>query len=71
MNRYKYYNNIERSRSGKKKDTQKTSPASSIVSSFVEKNSFNNNLKERKLKEILKSTKFNSNINNRTKRKKI
>ena len=64
MNRYKYYNNIERSRSGKKKDTQKTSPASSIVSSFDEKNSFNNNLEERKLKEILKSTKFNSNINN-------
>ena len=64
LSRYKNYeNNIERSRSGKK-GTQKTSPASSIVSSFDEKNSFNNNLEEKKLREILQSTKFNSNINN-------
>ena len=62
LSRYKKYqnNNVERTRSGKK-ETQKTSPASSIVSSFDEKNNFNNNLEEKKLKEILQSTKFNNN----------
>ena len=64
MSRYKNYQNynVERTRSGKK-GTQKTSPATSIVSSFDEKNNFNNNLEEKKLKEILKSTKFNNNNN--------
>ena len=62
MSKYlKYKNKVERSRSGKKIGTEKTSPASSIVSSFDEKNSFNNNLEEKKLKEILQSTKFNNN----------
>ena len=59
---YKHYKkNMERSRSGKKIDTQKTSPANSIVSSFDEKNSFCKNIEEKKLNEILKSTKFNNN----------
>ena len=64
----KYKNNFERTRSGKKMDTQKTSPANSIansiVSSFDEKNSFCKNIEEKRLNEILKSTKFNNNNNN-------
>jgi hypothetical protein len=64
----KYINNVERTRSGKKMDTQKTSPANSIansiVSSFDEKNSFCKNIEEKRLNEILKSTKFNNNNNN-------
>ena len=63
LSRYNNYkNNIERTRSGKK-ITQKTSPANSIVSSFDEKNNFNNTLEEKKLKEILQSTKFHNNNN--------
>ena len=71
LSRYKNYKkNIERTRSGKK-ITQKTSPASSIVSSFDEKNNFNNNLEEKKLKEILQSTKFNNNKITEKKEQKI
>ena len=63
LSRYNNYKNIiERTRSGKK-ITQKTSPANSIVSSFDEKNNFNNTLEEKKLKEILQSTKFQNNNN--------
>lgn len=60
----KYKKNAERTRSGKKINTEKTSPANSIVSSFDEKNSFCKNIEENKLNEILKSTKFNNNNNN-------
>ena len=68
-----YKNYIERTRSGKKKNTQKSSPADSIVSSFDEKNNnnFNKNVEEKKLNDILKSTKFNNNINEHKEQKMI
>lgn len=69
LSRYNNYkNNMERTRS-KKTITQKTSPANSIVSSFDEKNNFNNNLEEKKLKEILQSTKFIHNNKKITEKK--
>ena len=74
INKYNNNKNVnERTRSGKKKCTQKSSPADSIVSSFDEKNNinFNKNIEGKNLKQILKSTKFNDNNTNEEKEKKI
>ena len=52
-------NNLERSRSGKKDCTQKSTPASIIPSTTDKNNKININLNEKKFQDILKTSKFN------------
>ena len=59
--------NLERSRSGKKDCTQKSTPAS-LVPSTTDKNAkININLNEKKFQDILKTSKFNFECQNRLK----
>ena len=67
MNSNNNHNNLERSRSGKKDCTQKSTPAS-IIPSTTDKNAkININLNEKKFQDILKTSKFNFECQNKLK----
>ena len=63
------HNKLERSRSGKKKDTQKSSPASMVPSTTNDKNNnkININLNDQQFNDILKTSKFNIECQNKLK----
>ena len=58
-------NNFERSRSGKKDCTQKSTPASMVPSTSDKNTKININLNEKKFQDILKTSKFNFECQNR------
>ena len=60
-------NNFERSRSGKKEGTQKSTPASMLPSTTDKNNKININLNEKKFQDILKTSKFNFECQNKLK----
>ena len=61
-------NNLERSRSGRKEGTQKSTPASLVPSTTTDKNNkININLNEKKFQDILKTSKFNFECQNKLK----
>ena len=65
-NNHRHKNNLERSRSGRKDLTQKSTPAS-LVPSTTENNKININLNEKKFQDILKTSKFNFECQNKLK----
>ena len=60
-------NNFERSRSGKKDGTQKSTPASLVPSTTDKNNKININLNEKRFQDILKTSKFNFECQNKLK----
>ena len=65
-NNHRHKNNLERSRSGRKDITEKSTPAS-LVPSTTENNKININLNEKKFQDILKTSKFNFECKNKLK----
>ena len=59
--------NLERSRSGRKEGTQKSTPASMVPSTTDKNNKININLNEKKFQDILKTSKFNFECQNKLK----
>ena len=66
-NIHRHKNNLERSRSGKKDCTQKSTPASLVPSTTDKNKKININLNEKKFQNILKTSKFNFECQNKLK----
>ena len=66
-NIHRHKNNLERSRSGRKDCTQKSTPASLVPSTTDKNKKININLNEKKFQNILKTSKFNFECQNKLK----